>query len=106
MRAQALRSSGGTKEPWSILGERQGRDTGGGKRSVTAPATCRPGLSFAPKSRLSRTRGQAPALEPVTAAATSPGHPSGMGGGRRQEVSDPFISRFRSEEMKNKKFQM
>lgn len=71
--------------------------------AITAPETCLTGLSFAAKSHLNRTSGQPPALEldPDPGVATSPGHPAGVGG-RRQEVSGPFISRFLSEEMKNK----
>lgn len=51
---------------------------------VTTPEICRAGMSFAPKPRLSRSRGQLPALEPDPdpRAATSPGHPAGTGSGR------------------------
>lgn len=46
---------------------------------VTAPATFRPGLSFAPKSHLNSTGGKPPAPEPDPGTASSPGHPAGDG---------------------------
>jgi len=78
---------------------------GGGERAgvaVTAPETCQEGLSFAPKSHLSRTSGSP---QPGPGAATCPSSPAGMGR-RRREESCPFLSSFGSKETKNQNFQM
>ncbi|CAN8187445.1 unnamed protein product [Coccothraustes coccothraustes] len=76
---------GGTKEPErAVASSGKGRGEERARVMVAAPEICRAGMSFAPKPRLSRSRGQLPALEadPDPTAATSPGHPAGTGSGR------------------------